>query len=258
MSRGTRHVAQLLDWLLDLVGPRTCVQCGAPCRGFACQVCARQLPSAAPSPGRIRNTVVLAAAGYVPPVSTAVRCLKYQKRAELARPLAELLHPLLVPALARRDFVVVPVPLHPTRLAQRGYNQAALVGRQVARFTGARFAPLALARRWDTPPLVGKSREARASTVRGAFRVRCPHLVRQGPCVVVDDVVTTGSTAAACIDALHAAGATVAAVVAVARAGNRSPPHPVSCQSRSVDPLEYPEEGVGRDEIRAAYGFPPP
>jgi ComF family protein len=241
---------RLTQWLLDLLAPATCVQCGAPCQELACSRCLTHNPIVRPVVVRVRGIEVLAAASYEPPVSVAVRRFKYEDRADLARPLARLLHPMLAPTLARADYLLIPVPLHPRRLAQRGYNQAALLARQLSRFTGAEYAPTALARVRDTPRLAGQSRRARALTAIGSFVVRSAELVQSRPSILIDDVVTTGATAAACIDALRAAGATVAAVAAVARA---LPPTPSRASTAPHDPRGL-RHGPGTVDVVAATG----
>ena len=136
--------------------------------------------------------------------------LKYGGRADVGAVLGEL---LLRVDLAPFD-LVVPVPLHPLRLAERGFNQAALVARPLTR-TGARFAPQALRRTRPTPQRRA-SRAERLENVASAFAASSA--VRGARVLVVDDVVTTGATLSACCDAARAAGARSAMGVAVAAA----------------------------------------
>lgn len=108
---------------------------------------------------------------------------------------------------------VVPVPLHPQRLRQRGFNPAAVLAVEVARARGGRLEPLGLVRTRDTPSQTGLDRRARRRNVTGAFaaRSRC-----EGRVCLVDDVVTTGATLAACCRALEAAGASEVVAVCAA------------------------------------------
>jgi ComF family protein len=99
---------------------------------------------------------------------------------------------------------VVPVPLHPRRLRERGFNPAALLARALARELGVRHDATALRRVRDTPSQTGLGRAARRRNVRGGFRARGA----VPPCIwLVDDVVTTGSTLAEAAGALRRAGA---------------------------------------------------
>jgi ComF family protein len=155
------------------------------------------------------------AGGYAPPLSTAIVRFKYQGRAELSRSLARLVAPALGGLTLPADAVLVPVPLHPHRLATRGYNQAALLAQELGRTSGLACRPRLLARTRQTERQVGKSREERLTNAADAFLVR-QRGARQA--VVVDDVVTTGSTVRACAQALARAGVQLCAVVALAKA----------------------------------------
>jgi ComF family protein len=101
----------------------------------------------------------------------------------------------------------VPVPLHPQRLVERGFDQAALLAIPVARHRGVRCAPRALVRTRPTPPQASLDRAARAGNVADAFACPRPEKVRGRRILLVDDVRTTGATLASCIDVLRLAGA---------------------------------------------------
>lgn len=116
------------------------------------------------------------------------------------------------------DFIV-PVPLHPTRLRARGYNQAALLARRLSTTSGVPLLVDGLERTRKTPKQQELSRTARQKNVRGAFRVvaRNRPLIRGRHVILVDDVLTTGATAKACSKALKSAGAAIVSVVTVTR-----------------------------------------
>ncbi|HWS56694.1 MAG TPA: phosphoribosyltransferase family protein, partial [Pyrinomonadaceae bacterium] len=115
--------------------------------------------------------------------------------------------------------VVVPVPLHPERERGRGFNQAALLARALARRAGLPLDEWSLTRVAHTERhRAGMDRRARRETVEGAFRVVRPRLVAGRSVLLVDDVFTTGATASACAAALKAAGAAEVFVLTVARA----------------------------------------
>jgi ComF family protein len=114
--------------------------------------------------------------------------------------------------------VIVPVPLHPRRLRSRGYNQSALLGRELANHTGFALAGNLLARTKDATPQAGTaSRGQRRSNVEGSFR--CSQEVAGQKVLLVDDVATSGSTLSACAAALKAAGAGAVWGLALAREG---------------------------------------
>jgi ComF family protein len=145
--------------------------------------------------------------------SIAIR-LKYGRKVALARTMARFMAPLVRP---EHDPVLVPVPLHRGRLWQRGFNQSLLVANEIARTTGLRSEARLLRRTRSTPASKGMSIAHRRKTVAGAFAVD-PAADLQGRTVVlVDDVLTTGSTANACAKVLKKAGAARIELVSWAR-----------------------------------------
>jgi ComF family protein len=113
--------------------------------------------------------------------------------------------------------VLVAVPLHPRRLRERGFNQAALLAQELASRADRPCCPDALVRRLDTAPQAGLSAAERRRNVRAAFAVRRKASVHGRTVTLVDDVVTTGATALACGRELLAAGAREVRLVSVAR-----------------------------------------
>jgi ComF family protein len=103
--------------------------------------------------------------------------------------------------------VVVPVPLHPARLRERGYNQAELIARPLAKRLGLPLRPYLLARTRPRPEKLKLTRRERWQTVRGAYAMRRPRRIDNVRVLLVDDVFTTGATLDACSRALRQAGA---------------------------------------------------
>ncbi len=207
-------LARVVSELLDVLAPPGCAACDAPCMAAFCDDCGAV--SLAPSAVELDGVPLLVAGDYAPPLSTAIARFKYSGRPELSRCLGALLTPALERLQLPRDTVLVPVPLHPRRLAARGYNQAALLANELAR--GSRLAchPRLLRRARETERQVGKSRAERLTNASGAFELR--RRPGASTIVLVDDVVTTGSTVRACAQALASGGARLAGVVALARA----------------------------------------
>jgi ComF family protein len=136
--------------------------------------------------------------------------------------LAPVLAPMMVRAgaeLLRRADLLVPVPLHRKRLFQRKYNQAALLAAGVARVSGLKAQPDLLQRTRRTDPLDEKSPGERAREVAGSIRVRPSRaaLVPGRAILLIDDVMTSGSTANVCAMVLLAAGAAAVDVLTAAR-----------------------------------------
>jgi ComF family protein len=147
----------------------------------------------------------------------ALHAIKYGGELRLADPLGA--------AIARRwravgvgAELVVNVPVHADRERQRGYDQAALIARTAARDLGLPFRP-ALRRARATIAQFDLDRRDRARNVKGAFVVDARHAaaLRDRWILLVDDVVTTGATLAACASTLHDAGALGVSAVTVAR-----------------------------------------
>ncbi|MGB9887745.1 MAG: ComF family protein [Moorellales bacterium] len=191
-------------------------------RYYPCRRCGRLLPA----PGLCRDcrtdpppfAWARAAGLYDGRLRLALQQLKYYRRRRLAAPLGYLLLLALEDAPEVPNFdLVVPVPLSPRRLAERSFNQAALLARELAR---ARHLPLveALARVRETPPQVGLSRGARLNNLAGAFAVREPEKVLGASVLLVDDTLTTGATVRECSRVLLAAGAKAVYVLTVATA----------------------------------------
>ncbi len=135
--------------------------------------------------------------------------------------LAQFLGRIVAARLPQIDatWIVVPVPLHRWRLWRRGFNQAALLGQEVARQHGAGLAVDALLRRKATPMLGGLGRKARARTLSGSIVVNPKRagLLKGASIVLVDDVLTSGATSDACVGALKRAGAERVLIACFAR-----------------------------------------
>lgn len=168
-----------------------------------------------------------AAVLYNPPARRLVSRLKYSDDTALARWMAQWMERPLHDALqagsagSQGKTLLVPVPLHRQRLAQRRYNQSAELARCMARQTrhGLIFDPDCLVRHRATSAQVGLGQQARQRNVSGAFRVpkeRQPQVAGR-LVVLIDDVLTTGATVNACARALKRAGAAKVLVVTFAR-----------------------------------------
>ena len=118
--------------------------------------------------------------------------------------------------LGGADFLI-PVPLHPTRLIKRRYNQAALLARALAKITPAEFAPDILFRTKRTQSQGGFNARARIENVRGAFSVKQEDRIKGRHLVLIDDVYTTGATLEACAKRLKRAGAAKVDGICLAR-----------------------------------------
>jgi ComF family protein len=192
-----------------------------------CEQCQRPLSLAAPAPGeaalcgscrqgetafeRLRSF-----GAYDNELRQLIVLLKYSGVRSLARPLGDWLAVALADCPWRGEAdVIVPVPLHPRRERARGYNQAELIARELARWLGKPVKTDWLARVKDTPSQTGLTPAQRIENVQGAFSAR--DKVDKARILLVDDVCTTGATLNACARALKRAGAESVQAVTVAR-----------------------------------------
>jgi ComF family protein len=194
--------------LLNVVAPGACAACSTLAGEPLCATCRASLPPLTPARS-LDGVPVLGSRHYGAPLDAIVHRLKYADRPDLAPALAALIAPELAALPAA---TLVPVPLHPRRLAERGYNQSALLCRALSPLLGARVGVDWLLRHRDGPRQAQSGSAAeRADNVLGVFRACRPV---GGRVILVDDVVTTGATARGCILALRSAGAQVVAVAA--------------------------------------------
>ncbi len=191
---------------LDVLFPVRCVGCGRS-GAYICVACLakarRPPPSPPPESGPLADVLVPFA--YAGVVRTAVQHLKYRGLRslvpEMARPMAWELAVTVPP-----PFTLVPVPLHPARRRERGFNQAELLARELARLLDAPLSTGALRRTKDTSSQVSTSTRAeRLRNVRDAFAATDG--MDGATVVLVDDVTTTGATLLAAAQALLSAGA---------------------------------------------------
>ena len=202
---------------LERLAPPFCVICGLPFGSFGagdqeshrCEACRRQAP-----PFIYARAVTL----YGDSVRSAIHALKFRGKHSLSRPLGDLLAlegARLIPG--ERVDCLIPVPLHPRREAQRGFNQALLLARQVGRRWRVPVAEGALRRIVSTRSQTELSGAERRRNVTGAFSLRRPHAVTGRHVLLIDDIFTTGATASECARVLLAGGAASVGVLTVAR-----------------------------------------
>lgn len=145
-----------------------------------------------------------------------IHLLKYAGMQPLAGPLGARLATLL-PQAGRVD-LIVPVPLDRRRRWNRGFNQSEVLAAELSRISGLPLDAAALQRHRATETQTGLTHRQRRLNVQGAFRVRRPRAIAGKHIALVDDVITTGATAAACARVLKACGAERVVVLALARA----------------------------------------
>ncbi|MCS7089873.1 MAG: ComF family protein [Verrucomicrobiota bacterium] len=196
------------------VMPPWCDRCGRPISGeatvpFECAYCAEVQP---------HFRFARAAVFVEGVVLQVIHEYKYRQALWFEPFLARLLIRAAQPSIREGGWdVVVPVPLHPVRERERGFNQASRLGQRLAQHTGLPMEQDWLERVRYTPTQTLLSRSERLRNVRGAFRARRGAPVQGRRIVLVDDVLTTGATTSACAHALRESGAEDVCVWTVAR-----------------------------------------
>ncbi|MGO9272087.1 MAG: ComF family protein [Terriglobia bacterium] len=224
---------------------RTCWAGLSPWTGATCEQCGEPLASEVASPATAEAGEVLCGACrrgehkfdraasyglYRGDLRAVILQLKFGRRERLGERLGALLVPVwlrVVPPeiLAGESPLILPIPLHPSRQRERGFDQAELVARGLVRALrrdsearALRVETHCLRRTRATAPQSGLSLVARRENVRVVFAVAAPKRVRDRVVVLVDDVMTTGATLSACAASLKAAGARRVLALTLARA----------------------------------------
>jgi ComF family protein len=194
-----------IEWL----GTGGCRVCGLPLQSTDAEICGACLAK----PPRLERMRAAVAYGDISR-AIAIR-LKHARKVALARTMARYMAPLV--AETEEERILIPVPLHRGRLWKRGFNQSVIVARELSRRLNVPLSANALKRVKSTPPLKGLNMLQRRRTVSGAFRANPNANIRGRAVILVDDVLTTGSTADACARALKRAGAARVELVSWAR-----------------------------------------
>jgi ComF family protein len=209
-------------FVIDCVFPRKCVSCGCFTGGsLICPACMERLERA-DGAGRLPGGSGIP---VISPFITGdvlldmIRFLKFSGGTAaagwLGREMSAAAGPYVRPLA---DPLVIPVPLHWTRLARRGYDQAELLAAAAARRAGIPISRRVLRRQRMTRPQSSLGGEERGANVGGAFRIRRSSILRGRDIILVDDLVTTGGTVSACCRALGEAHPSSIAVLCAGRA----------------------------------------
>ena len=244
---------KILRQILDIIYPPRCGVCGtflweAPLKGNTralslchsclagfhplssplCSLCGAPFSSEVledhPCEDCLRNPPAYAAAGapylYEGSLLEAIHHLKYHGKTSLAKSLGPLLGRFAQDWLGEvsAGFLVIPVPLHPEKLRERGYNQSLLLARHTAEKLRAELDYLSLRKIKKTIPQTGLGKKQRQQNVKNAFKLENENRIRERNILLVDDVSTTGNTLNACSKILRKGGANRIFCVTLARA----------------------------------------
>ena len=231
----------MLGFFLDFIFPKQCVHCGKigqylckncqakfePSKYPICPMCERDAIDGITHPAcvtRYSLDGLVSFYRYDGPVKAGIKRLKYKPYLpELAETVVHYSSNKVRSSRYARtinfsDFVVVPVPLHPQRQRERGFNQASLIGKAIAKQFGLPFADQVLKRTRNTKPQVALKGDDRRKNLADAFALTPNIVISQYPNILlVDDVWTTGSTLRNCGNVLKRAGAKKVWAMTIAR-----------------------------------------
>jgi len=184
---------------MTLIEPPVCYKCGTPCQAFQCDECYQReyafecARSAGIFDGALRD---------------AIHALKYRNHEAAAEPLAEIMARAFAgTGLARSADVLIPIPIHNSRLLERGFNQSEVLARMLGRRIGVPLAASVLSKRRKTRHQVDLPLDERGINIRDSFSVKCATETAGKRVLLIDDVFTTGSTLDEAARVLLAAGA---------------------------------------------------
>lgn len=195
------------ETIIPYAGP-ACRKCGAPLVSEQSSICGECLDDE-PAFEFARSFGL-----YEGALKKAIGHMKYYGIKRLSKPLSDIIISSKLPQVD----LIIPVPLHLTRLRQREFNQSALLANNMAKGLGILLLLNCLVKERDTMAQVGLSSKERVKNLKNAFAVRKPELIRGKRLILVDDVVTTGATIRECSRVLKKAGAESINVLTLAHA----------------------------------------
>ena len=202
---------KILDYLLDLLYPRRCFLCGRILRDFeksCCKPCADGLDKLRAGEGRRDiNHVRLCVAPFIykDSVRESLHRYKFRSAAAYAGVYAEFIAKSIDENRIFCD-IISWVPLSKRRLRERGYDQAELIARELAKILGLECLPLLEKQRHNKAQSGLSGREARKANAAGAYRCIAPEKLKDKTLLLVDDIVTTGATLSECAAVLNRTG----------------------------------------------------
>lgn len=234
----TRFFSKIKDFLLNILFPPLCVNCNAyltdpsevickPClssiriyRAMHCPVCARRLPDNKKICHTSSRFLLAAASTYE---NQALRALVHSLKYKGIRNAAKITATLLVRhvnelAMDLKDHLIIPIPLSPQRLRERGFNQAQLIAEHFADHFNVQVKDNAVCRTRHVGSQTGLSKEERKENVMGCFAIKHSEAIKGKNIIVIDDVFTSGATMGEVARILRKAGARKIVALVAAKA----------------------------------------
>jgi competence protein ComFC len=194
---------------IQFISEPYCLRCGKPTKGEkVCRSCFVH-------PHKLLRIRALGV--YTGVLASLIHLLKYTRRLSLAARLGKMVFKLVMEDnFLRRAQLIIPVPLHPTRMRERGYNQSELLAKNIGKYLNIPLFTKALFRVRNTKSQTRLSTEQRRENVKGAFTVKNTTHIAKKHILLVDDVLTTGATLDECAIALLNGGASAVYAVTCA------------------------------------------
>jgi len=211
---------KVLEKVLSIIAPHSCISCGAegsllcawclpdaclplPERCYRCHKLSQDSKTCASCRSKSPLKAVWVATEYEGLAKDLIHKLKFERASAAAEPIAKVMAEAL-PYLSERT-IITHVPTASSRYRQRGYDQAELIAKELAKLKQVRYVPL-IGRLGQTRQ-VGAKRATRLVQLEGAFRPRATHGILEAEILLVDDITTTGVTLESAARVLKAAGA---------------------------------------------------
>lgn len=213
-------IRQISQWGLDLLFPPRCGNCGRVDIGW-CDDCTALLHAYPLTPKQIEldnHFIVVSSAVHTNIVRESLHNLKYLRQTQLAPLLATRLATIFRGLNWQPDLITT-VPMHPKKLAKRGYNQAGLIAQAFAQQINLPYLPDALIRTKETVSQVGLSAKERQNNMQDVFKAQSEQ-IRGKIVLIVDDVLTTGATLNECAGALLDGEASLVLGMTITRASD--------------------------------------
>lgn len=209
---------KISNLILDTIYPPTCVLCGESGRHPFCLKCVKEIvPEAISWPLTSFNVTTILP--YDDFAREAIHKLKYEGIEEIGNYLADLATPILSNFSPR---CLVPVPMHPLKIRTRGFNQAAIIAKRLSKNLKWPYAGRIIWRVKNTRPQFDIDYDERYENIKDAFaKYPFAKIKKDSHYMIVDDIITTGSTMIFCHKALFDAGARKIDALAIARAGSK-------------------------------------
>lgn len=215
-------IKKIIDFILSLIFPIECLGCNQE-NTYLCDECLKKIkiydqPPVFEHPLTHLNGIVYAADYKQMLLQQTIHNFKFRYIKELAQPLAKILaefwknyinsvqtHNFV--SLQNDELLIIPVPLNKKRRLERGFNQAELIAKIFAEHFNYHILTDVVIRQTNTPHQVGLNKKERLTNVQSAFAITNPELIKNRIVILIDDVVTTGSTLEEIAKTLKQAGA---------------------------------------------------